>query len=535
MDTHPIHFHLFDVQVINRVGWDGFIRLPDPNELGWKDTVRMSPLEDTIVALRPITPVTPFPLPDSIRPMNPMAPIGSMMGFSQTDPLTGNAVATPVENAIANYGWEYVWHCHILSHEENDMMRAIVFSVAPPAPTELFAAAQVAPDGVNLTWTDNAASETGFTLQRSLDPAFPDAGTTTFDLPPSAPATTYGATVSYLDTTAVPLSYYRVQAYSPNGVSAWSNIASADVLLPIASVTPATLAIGNQVLNTTSVAQLVTLSNNGTADLSITSVGVTGANAADFAQTNDCGATLVAGNFCTFSVTFTPQALGGRFASLAIGSNDPVHPLLSVGLSGSGTGPVASVSPASLTFADQLINTQSAARVITLTNIGNVTLVFAAVTPFSITGTNPGDFLQTTTCGASLAPAASCTISVQFLPTAAGARAATLEIATTSQVSPLPVPLAGNCTAPLAGVSPASLNFGSQVVSSPTSLAVVLSKHRHRGAVDQQHLDCRHERHRLHALEQLRGEPFAAERHLYDHRHVHAHPFRQSGRLARHR
>ncbi len=42
VDTHPIHFHLFDVQVLNRVGWDGFIRLPDDNELGWKDTVRMA-------------------------------------------------------------------------------------------------------------------------------------------------------------------------------------------------------------------------------------------------------------------------------------------------------------------------------------------------------------------------------------------------------------------------------------------------------------------------------------------------------------
>ena len=44
VDTHFIHFHLFNVQVINRVGWDGAIRPPDPNELGWKDTVRMNPL-----------------------------------------------------------------------------------------------------------------------------------------------------------------------------------------------------------------------------------------------------------------------------------------------------------------------------------------------------------------------------------------------------------------------------------------------------------------------------------------------------------
>ena len=60
VDTHPVHWHLYNVQVINRVGWDGFIRPPDATELGWKETVRISPLEDTIVALRPVAPTLPF-------------------------------------------------------------------------------------------------------------------------------------------------------------------------------------------------------------------------------------------------------------------------------------------------------------------------------------------------------------------------------------------------------------------------------------------------------------------------------------------
>jgi FtsP/CotA-like multicopper oxidase with cupredoxin domain len=131
VDTHPVHFHLFDVQVVNRVGWDGFIRLPDPNELGWKDTVRVSPLEDTIVALRPRTPKVPFALPYSVRPLNPSQPIGSMMGFSQIDPLTGGPAVPPTTNKFVNFGFEYVWHCHILSHEENDMMRATVLARIP--------------------------------------------------------------------------------------------------------------------------------------------------------------------------------------------------------------------------------------------------------------------------------------------------------------------------------------------------------------------------------------------------------------------
>jgi len=133
VDTHPIHFHLFDVQVVNRVGWDGFIRLPDSNELGWKDTVRISPLEDTIVALRPHIPKVPFALPQSVRPLNPQAPIGSMMDFSQTDPLNAGPMTPPTVNEMFNFGYEYVWHCHILSHEENDMMRSVVVAVRPQA------------------------------------------------------------------------------------------------------------------------------------------------------------------------------------------------------------------------------------------------------------------------------------------------------------------------------------------------------------------------------------------------------------------
>ncbi|MDD5243724.1 MAG: multicopper oxidase domain-containing protein, partial [Syntrophorhabdaceae bacterium] len=129
VDAHPIHFHLFDVQVLNRVGWDGFIRLPDDNELGWKETVRMHPLEDTIVALKPIPPKAPFTLPNSIRPLNPAYPIGSIEGFSQIDTTDGGNLNPLQTNVMTNFGHEYVWHCHILSHEENDMMRPIIFNV----------------------------------------------------------------------------------------------------------------------------------------------------------------------------------------------------------------------------------------------------------------------------------------------------------------------------------------------------------------------------------------------------------------------
>jgi len=169
VDTHPIHFHLYDVQLINRVGWDGIIRKPEANELGWKDTVRVSPLEDTIVALRPLIPDTPWDLPNSVRLIDPSMPEGVNLvnpGMQIFDPL-GNPIQQ-ILNTYINFGWEYVFHCHILSHEEMDMMRPISVGVKPKAPTNLSAAitGSGAERQIELAWVDNSLNETQFTVQR---------------------------------------------------------------------------------------------------------------------------------------------------------------------------------------------------------------------------------------------------------------------------------------------------------------------------------------------------------------------------------
>jgi FtsP/CotA-like multicopper oxidase with cupredoxin domain len=229
VDTHAIHFHLFNVQLINRVGWDGAIRPPDENDLGWKETVRMNPLEDAIVALRPILPLTPFAVPNSIRPLNPAAAIGSTMGFFNVDPA-GNPA--PVTNVMTNFGWEYVWHCHLLGHEENDMMRPMILGVGPKAPSTLIAKESGTPLKVTLTWKDNSTDEEGFTIQRSTSRTFPAAGLVTFTTQPNIQ--------TYIDGTidSATRYYYRVYAFivvgnkslptyaSMNADSAPSNIAA---------------------------------------------------------------------------------------------------------------------------------------------------------------------------------------------------------------------------------------------------------------------------------------------------------------------
>ena len=234
VDTHPIHFHLFDVQLLNRVGWDGAIRLPNANELGWKDTLRISPLEDTIVALRAVVPTVPFDVPESVRPLNPAEPLGSMMGFSQINPYNGNAMSPPVENVLTNFGWEYVWHCHILSHEEMDMMRPMVVRVAgtptltlPLGPSGLTATVVAGPPmQVMLQWTDNSNNETNFRIERATVPgAF------------ATLTTVFANTVGYTDLTALAdLTYrYRVIANNATGDSPPSNIVT---VIPPTAIAP---------------------------------------------------------------------------------------------------------------------------------------------------------------------------------------------------------------------------------------------------------------------------------------------------------
>ena len=208
VDTHPIHFHLFNVQVLNRVTWDNIIIPTEPSELGWKETVRISPLEDTIVALRPIIPTLPFEVPNAIRTLSPMMPLGANLDPNGliVDP-SGNV--TTVTNALANFGWEYVYHCHILSHEEMDMMRPVLTAVPPRTADSL--SYSVTGNGNNtrliLTWKDNSIAETSYLVQRQAGAAgaWNTIGTVQVPLDPN-PATlaiepnTAGGTYSFTDT-----------------------------------------------------------------------------------------------------------------------------------------------------------------------------------------------------------------------------------------------------------------------------------------------------------------------------------------------
>ncbi len=120
---------------------------------------------------------------------------------------------------------------------------------------------------------------------------------------------------------------------------------------PVLALTPSSITFAPQAVGTTSPAQKTRLSNAGIKALNITSIVASG----DFAQTNDCPvgpATVAPAGFCTLSVTFTPTASGTRTGVVTITDNaaGSPHKLL---LTGTGGIPMASLNPASLTFAAQ--------------------------------------------------------------------------------------------------------------------------------------------------------------------------------------
>ena len=475
VDSHPIHFHLFDAQLLNRVAWDGIVSLPDANELGWKDTIRVSPLEDTIVALRPTSTTQPFDLPNSVRLLDPTMPAGVPLDGPPLGFADPTGVGVTVNNHVINFGWEYVWHCHILSHEEMDMMHVLSMAVAPKAPSNLTI---TFPNNTSarLRWTDNSLNETAMVVQRATDSLFTQG---VVEFPLAANANTY------LDTSiGTATHYYRVAARNVVGdtdvyansvgfptktVESYSNILLQKPPVPVATMNPTALAFGSQVINVASAAQVITVTNTGNGTLNITNIALAGTNANQFTMNRTaCGTTLASGATCTISVTFRPTTTGAKTARVAFSSNSSGTPTINIQLTG--TGRNFGVTPQALDFGTLAVNTTSANQFVTLNNASAGTITGLT---FTFTG-NTTDFARVTTgvtnsCGTSLAAGANCRVYVSFTPKASGARAATLTIRSSSTLVPT-VALTGTGTAPALTVSPTSIPFGNLVVGN-TSLA----------------------------------------------------------------
>jgi cytochrome c5 len=247
---------------------------------------------------------------------------------------------------------------------------------------------------------------------------------------------------------------------------------------PAISLSSSSIAFGSMQVGMTVAAKTVTLTNSGTAALTISSITLGGTNAGDFMKSGTCVAgSVAAGASCTLGATFTPAAAGTRAASFSIVSNAPNSPH-TVNLSGTGTAapppatPVASITPPSLSFGSVLVGSSSAAQTVTVANTGTAPLNVGAVAA-------TGAFTATGCANMAVAAGANCKITVTFKPTAAGAATGSLSIAHNATGSPGTVALSGTgTTAPPTGTpavsfSPMSLNFMTQKVGMTSAAQTV--------------------------------------------------------------
>jgi len=193
------------------------------------------------------------------------------------------------------------------------------------------------------------------------------------------------------------------------------------------------LTFAAQGVDTTSTAQIVTLTDNGGKPLNAIQIAATG----DFAQTNTCTTSLTEGSSCQIFVTFTPTAIGRRTGAVTITDNAPGSPQ-TVNLTGTGVAPAVSLSPTGLTFPSQYVGTAGLNQNVTLTNNGNV-----ALTITSVVASPASEFSQLSTCGNSLGVGESCPIAVFFDPNTSGARSGSLTITDNDPTSPQVVTLTG--------------------------------------------------------------------------------------------
>ena len=208
---------------------------------------------------------------------------------------------------------------------------------------------------------------------------------------------------------------------------------------PDASLSTHAVDFGNQLVDTTSGATTVTLTNTGTVPLTITAV----TPSTDFATTTDCVGVVAVDASCTIDITFTPPS-AGTFTGTVLVDDDASDSPQTIDLTGIGvshSGPQASLSTTAIDFGQVATSQRSAPTVLTLTNSGDEDLVIESV---AFGGDNPGVFDGTDDCESdTLQPGQSCSGALTFYPRNKGIYNATVTITDNSGSSPQVITLAG--------------------------------------------------------------------------------------------
>jgi hypothetical protein len=263
-------------------------------------------------------------------------------------------------------------------------------------------------------------------------------------------ATTGAPSLSTTATSSSPIGTYPITVTIGTLASARYNFTFANGTLaitasaPAVMLSPTSLSFGIVAAGKT-VTLPVTLTNTGTAGLTVSSIIFYGANNSAFGHSSNCGGgvSIAPGSSCTIQVTFTPPATGSYSATMNVTDTAPSSPQI-VAVSGSGPlAPAVSLSPTALNFGSIAPGT-TATLPVTLTNTGTANLT---VTSISFSGANASAFGHTSNCGGgvSIAPNASCTIQVILsTPSASGSYSATMNVADNAPNSPQTVAVTGS-------------------------------------------------------------------------------------------
>ena len=239
---------------------------------------------------------------------------------------------------------------------------------------------------------------------------------------------------------------------------------------PVVSLSATSISFAATSIGASSNSQSVTLTNNGNAALSITSIAVAGTNASSFVFANNCGTTLAAGANCSIHGHFAPTKTGALTAGVTITDSANTSPQ-SIALKGTGLPPPVTLSATSLTFASTAVGASSASQTVVMTNSGTASLSIGSI---AVTGVNASSFVFANGCGTSLAVGANCTIHGHFAPTKTGALTAAITIIDSAATSPQTITLSGTGLTPPVTLSATSLSFGSVAVNTASGSQTVV-------------------------------------------------------------
>jgi hypothetical protein len=318
-----------------------------------------------------------------------------------------------------------------------------------------------AAQSITLTNSGNAAvhissvvaAGTGFTVSGLTTPAILNTGQAATLSVKFAPTTPGNATGTVKVTSDAPGSPLTINL---SGTGAQAGL----------SVSPASFNFGSIVDGQTK-SQNFTLTNTGTAALTVTQISATGAGYS--ASGLSTPATIAAGKTATFSVLFAPTTAGTLNGSVSIASNAPNSPN-AVALSGSGIAASVTISanPSSVSFGSVTAGSSST-KSVTVTNSGNSNMTISQVS------VNAKDVTATgITTPVTLAPGKSAAMSLAFSPKSAETVTGNVTV-TSSQGSSAVIPVSASAVQAGVTITPSSVNFGNVTVGEPNSQTMQLS------------------------------------------------------------